>query len=341
MNVTFTNMINGRFNNDGNSANWGGTAADPYYSLGADDIYFHGQAADLSVTFTGLDPSLGYNARIYSLIGNNAGTIEGFVATDGAGTRTTQSTRGVRWSAPTLESGATVFSDLRANASNEVVVTVQDVGNVYYPLNAIVLEAVPLVSRVLQRTWDFETGTLEGWTVLPGSNFDTQPTNSTRTNFNRSGDWHLGSTETDDNAQGWNDTLTGIIESPQFTLGDDAILEMLVGGGAHPWSGTPDAPGQGITAVNLERLVNNAWEVLHTVTGINNNAMRAVSWDLSEYAGEQVRLRMYDQATGGWGNISLDNVRVYGNTQDIIPEPCTLALLGLGGLALLRRRRRS
>lgn len=191
----------------------------------------------------------------------------------------------------------------------------------------------------LREQWDFETGTLEGWSVLPGSTFDPQPTNSTRTFFNRSGDWHLGSTET--TGGGFNDGFTGIIESPEFVLGADAALEMLVGGGIHPWSGTPDAPGQGITAVNLERLANNTWEVLHTVTGINNNAMRAVSWDLSEYAGEQVRLRMYDQATGGWGNISLDNVRVYGNRLDVIPEPCTLALLGLGGLAVLRRRRRS
>jgi len=141
--VTFTNMQNLNFNNDGASGNWGGTAGDPYYSLGADDIYYHGVAADLVVTFTGLDPALTYNVRFYSFISNNGGNVERFVVSDGAGTQSVQNTRSTRWNAATLEDAGTVFTNLSPNGSNQVTASVEDVSSAFYPLNAIVLEAIP------------------------------------------------------------------------------------------------------------------------------------------------------------------------------------------------------
>lgn len=140
--ISFSNLINNNFNNDGNSANWGGTGADPYYILGADDIYFHGSAADFSVTFSDLDPNLTYNARIYSLIGNSANSVERFVVTDGLGTQMVQNTRSTRFGAATLEDAGTVFSGLSLNANNELIVTVEDVSSPFYPFNALVIEAV-------------------------------------------------------------------------------------------------------------------------------------------------------------------------------------------------------
>jgi len=139
--IKFTNLINGRFNNDSASGNWGGTAADPYYIKGADDIYFHGSNNDLSVTFSGLNASLSYVVRLYSLI-NNQNITDTFVVTDGAGFQSVTNTRAFRWNATTLEAGGTVFTDLQVNAANELVVRVQDVGSPFYPLNAIVVQAI-------------------------------------------------------------------------------------------------------------------------------------------------------------------------------------------------------
>lgn len=139
--IAFTNLVAGNFNDDGTSNNWGGTAADPYYIPAADDIYFHGNGNDLSVTFGGLDPMLNYVIRIYSLIDRQS-TTDTFVVTDGAGFQTVTNTRNFRWNAASLEASNMVFSDLQLNANNQLVVRVQDVGSVFYPLNAIVVQAV-------------------------------------------------------------------------------------------------------------------------------------------------------------------------------------------------------
>lgn len=142
--VGFTNLIPGRFNNDATSNNWGGTAADPYYIKAADDIYFHGSGNDLSVTFSGLNASLSYSVRIYSLISNQT-TTDTFVVTDGTGFQTVTNRRDFRWSATTLEAANMVFTDLQLNGSGQLVVRVQDEGSPFYPLNAIVLQAVGTV----------------------------------------------------------------------------------------------------------------------------------------------------------------------------------------------------
>jgi hypothetical protein len=139
--ISFTNLIAGRFNNDPASGNWAGTSADPFYIKGADDIYFHGSNNDLSVTFSGLDATLDYKVRIYSLI-NGQNTLDTFVVSDGAGFQSVSNTRNVRWNAATLEAGGTVFNDLQLNGSNQLVIRIQDEGSTFYPLNAIVVQAV-------------------------------------------------------------------------------------------------------------------------------------------------------------------------------------------------------
>ena len=142
VNVSITNWVNNNYNNDGGAANWGGTAGDPYYVLGADDIYFHGSSNDLSVTFGGLDSDLKYNVGIYSLIGNNGHVSEGFRVTNGDSTEYVENTRAVRWGATSLTDAGTFFEELMPNVGNEISITIDDLGGSYYPLNAIVLEAL-------------------------------------------------------------------------------------------------------------------------------------------------------------------------------------------------------
>ena len=144
--ISFANLVVNNFNNDGNSGNWGGTGADPYYILGADDIYF-GPGA-LTTTFKGLSAGLTYNVRVYSLIGNNGGATE--TITVDVNQASVTNSRGSRWSAATLEAGGTVFTGLQVTNSDEIVVTVQNAsgGGGFYPLNAIVIEAVPEPSSV-------------------------------------------------------------------------------------------------------------------------------------------------------------------------------------------------
>ena len=133
----------GGWNNDPAAANWPGTEDDPYYILAADDIYF-GPGA-LTTMFTGLDSSLLYNVRIASLISNNPSAVERFTVIDSEGTESVLIPRGDRWAAATFEEGGTVFTDLRPDANGNLSVIVQNEagGGGYYPLNAIMLEAVP------------------------------------------------------------------------------------------------------------------------------------------------------------------------------------------------------
>jgi hypothetical protein len=175
---------------------------------------------------------------------------------------------------------------------------------------------------LLDATWDFESGTRAGWEIVAntGSAFNNQPTNSTRSPFNKQGTYFVGTYE------GVNgDGPTGILEGSPFLLGPDAALSFLVGGGNHPWSGTPDSPGSNVASMNLERWNGTGWEVLRTATGADTETMAPVFWDLRSSAGSMVRLRIYDTSSGGWGHINVDNIVL-----SQIPEPSSLVLLLLG-----------
>ena len=89
------------------------------------------------------------------------------------------------------------------------------------------------------------------------------------------------------------DALTGVLTSREFIVDHDYI-HFLVGGGSHP----------GKTCVDL--LVDG--EVADSRTGRDENAMRPARFDARRYRGRRARLRVVDDDSGGWGNISLDHV---------------------------------
>ena len=41
--------------------------------------------------------------------------------------------------------------------------------------------------------------------------------------------------------------------------------------------------------------------------GVNDQAMRKESWDLTPYAGQKLFIKVVDQSTNGWGHITVDD----------------------------------
>jgi sucrose-6-phosphate hydrolase SacC (GH32 family) len=76
-------------------------------------------------------------------------------------------------------------------------------------------------------------------------------------------------------------------------------VRLLVGGGDDPAN----------LYVALVRAADGA--VLFRATGTGAESYRNVSWDASAYRGQELYVRAVDTATGGWGHINVDDVRVY------------------------------
>jgi sucrose-6-phosphate hydrolase SacC (GH32 family)/predicted alpha-1,6-mannanase (GH76 family) len=94
------------------------------------------------------------------------------------------------------------------------------------------------------------------------------------------------------------DGSVGQLTSPPFTV-ERKYIQFLIGGGA--WVGK--------TCINL--LCDG--KVIRTATGPNTQPggsehLEAQAWDVSELAGKAVSVEIVDQATGGWGHISIDQI---------------------------------
>ncbi|ASN18733.1 GH32 C-terminal domain-containing protein [Arthrobacter sp. YN] len=93
------------------------------------------------------------------------------------------------------------------------------------------------------------------------------------------------------------DDRQGTLISPEFPITKN-FMSMLVGGGNR----TADS-GQTL-AVQL--LVNGT--VVRSLAGDNAGLLNWKGWDVSEFAGQKAQLRIVDEATGGWGHMTLDHV---------------------------------
>ena len=157
--------------------------------------------------------------------------------------------------------------------------------------------------------WDFETGDLSGWNIVNtthGENkvFTTQgnmptslPVSGGFDTTNVQGDHFIWTFEGDVLVTG--NGPTGIIQTEEFVLAAEAQFELWVGGGNHSFTGDPDNPQANMTAVNLERKVANGnWEMIFTASGGWQNSLSPLVWDASAYAGQTVRLRIYDTRSG-------------------------------------------
>jgi len=125
-------------NDDPAANNWSGTAVDPYYVADADDIAY--RAGSLALTFSGLDNSLSYNARVYTLIETGSTIPITVSVTDGNGTQAVAKTRGAHWAAATLEESGGLFENLQTDGSGNIVITCSSSTGF---INAAVLEVLP------------------------------------------------------------------------------------------------------------------------------------------------------------------------------------------------------
>lgn len=190
--------------------------------------------------------------------------------------------------------------------------------------------------RVTLKTWDFEDGTLQGFSLVgagtawdrDGDGTPSAPVQYANTDAVNpaGGDWFLRSDYADEDgaASKPGDGPQGVLESGVFSLAVDARIDFDAAGAG----GIVEVVEDGSGSV-LASLAPNRQSVTLASFGI----------DLADHAGKNVFLRISDTSSGGWGHIAVDNIR-YTST---VPEPSSLALVCCGMLAIapaLRRRRR-
>ncbi|MBI3843578.1 MAG: hypothetical protein HY292_02965 [Planctomycetes bacterium] len=138
---------------------------------------------------------------------------------------------------------------------------------------------------------DFESGTYDGWTV-EGSAFGTSPATGKIAWQNPVSGWQ-GKFFV--NSFAGDDGPTGTMRSKPFEIVERFFL-FRIGGGGHV----------GATCLNL--VVDG--RVVRSATGQNTETLEAVAWDVSAWRGKQATLEIVDRASGGWGHVLVDDVRL-------------------------------
>lgn len=143
---------------------------------------------------------------------------------------------------------------------------------------------------------DFESGNLTGWTTTGTAFTNAQVVTQTTQNgvpFGQHGSYHYWGY-----GGGAADTATGTMRTPSFLLGGDGKIRFLLGG------------GNDIANLNLSLIRASDDKVLLSATGKNSEADQTRIMDAVEWVGTTVYLKATDSATGGWGHLNLDYLRV-------------------------------
>jgi fructan beta-fructosidase len=153
----------------------------------------------------------------------------------------------------------------------------------------------PPAGRLLFDGFEFPDGTTlsdTGWAATGDLAIDPWRNPSTA-----GGDYYLGQKRlnTWEGGPKGDDNL-GDLTSPAFTIqpGEDH-LSFLLGGGKR-FNGTLEV-----------RLIVDG-EVVRTATGPEAGQLNWQTWDVSEFAGRDVRFQVHDDATGGWGHLTVDHL---------------------------------
>jgi fructan beta-fructosidase len=169
------------------------------------------------------------------------------------------------------------------------------VGGGQHPRVSDKLDNTPPPGHLLFDGFEVPDGTTlaeAGWTGTGDLAPSFQPATS-------GGDYYIGAKRINTFETGGapGDERQGTLTSPEFTVSRN-FVSLLVGGGHR----TPET-GQVLEA---QLLVDGA--VVRTLAGNDAGQLNWKGWDVSEFAGKQARLRIVDQATGGWGHLTLDHI---------------------------------
>ncbi len=152
---------------------------------------------------------------------------------------------------------------------------------------------------------DFETGTLKDWTAS-GAAFDQQPVRGDAV-AKRRADMKSGH-----QGEYWIGTFESGGDSPQGTLTSIAFPV------AHPYASFLIAGGSGAdTRVELVKAKDD--KVIFKCSGNDHEELRPVVVDLQKYQGQQIFIRLIDQASGGWGHLNFDDFEFY-DTKPTFPN---------------------
>lgn len=100
------------------------------------------------------------------------------------------------------------------------------------------------------------------------------------------------------------DAKVGKLTSKPFKI-ERKYLSFYIGGGADP------------AKVGLRLLIDG--KEVHGAAGRNNNAMRREAFNVSQWEGKEAVIEIYDNGTGGWGNIGVDHIVLTDTPQRELP----------------------
>ena len=146
----------------------------------------------------------------------------------------------------------------------------------------------------------FEEGSLIGWTTI-GDAFSNGDVSDVQhwdwgCCFNPDGRFHLWG------YKNGGDNQTGELLSENFILGGTGEVDFLIGGGLNP-DNLYISLVRAEDDVELFRAFNSFWE--------DSEALYRIYWDGSAHLGEEMYIRIVDNATGGWGHINVDGINIY------------------------------
>jgi len=163
---------------------------------------------------------------------------------------------------------------------------------------ALVAAAALAQPQPTMPAFDFESGDLQGWTVIEGGFdqliCDRKVFHNTGQPYNKQGAYYLSTLERADYTP--TDAFTGVVQSPVFTITAPQVC-FLVGGGKGP-------------AVYVALCLADEETEVRAARGDDTETMRRHLWDVREFLGQQVLLRVVDKATGGWGHTTFDDFRL-------------------------------